>query len=99
MSIYVARIIENKEIVAIFSAKGELDIFWKIDRICNPYECEYARAKRMFIGWPLPDAGAIDPDNEDDDAVFSGAVLDTGNIGQWKRFSRITMREAQYGAA
>lgn len=44
MNVYLARLIQNKEVVGLFAAENMRDLFWAIDEVTNPYECEWIEA-------------------------------------------------------
>lgn len=79
MSIYIARVIDTKKLVCVFEARTETEIFWSIDRIDDPYACEYTKVRGLFIGCP-GGTPAFDPDGEGAEEVFDGAEIDLGAL-------------------
>lgn len=83
MTLYIARLADTKELVAIFEAASMNAIFWSLDRVVNPAECEYAQVGGLFIGFPRSGVGVFDPEDEDGAGPYSGAEVDPDTIGQW----------------
>lgn len=84
--IYVARVKGTTEAVAVLSARTIRDVFWAIDRVTDPFACEYAKCSDLFIGFG-ENCGVIATDDEGNDCELNNAALDTRGIsGTWLTF-------------
>jgi hypothetical protein len=52
MRLFAVRVIKDKQPVGLFWAPDPIALWWMIDSVCDPGECEYLRIKdRAAIVW------------------------------------------------
>jgi hypothetical protein len=79
MPAYLARLIDNKEIVALVVAEDTYDLFWKLDECTDPYSCEVTELGSGSIFWEESGAQTLplrDWDFDEDENEIEGETLD-----------------------
>jgi hypothetical protein len=90
MKLYVIRLYESKEAVAIGSAANDHDIFWLADRSADPHECEYAELEDFCAYWPQATGEFLAMDEYppiefgDWEPDLSGLTIETPQTLDWK---------------
>jgi hypothetical protein len=97
MSAYIARIIGTNELVGFVIADNTEDLFWAVDEVTNPHECEYKRITRGGVLWH--GVGEVYSTELDDEGTgFTSTPLDGAELAEatfmqyedkraWKRFA------------
>jgi hypothetical protein len=85
MSAYIVRLIDTDELVGFLVADTTKDLFWSIDELLNPHECEYKRITGGGIFWGESGAGEMYPTIpvEDFEEYFELPPLDGASLAQW----------------
>jgi hypothetical protein len=66
MKLYLVRIIENQEAVGLFWSSGGDELWWAVDQVTAPGDCEWAAVKGgIGVIWPDGGAGRIGVDRDD----------------------------------
>lgn len=52
---YLVRAKGTKELVGFFAAPTQKRLFWIIDEVTSPYECEYQKVESGGVCWPSGD--------------------------------------------
>jgi hypothetical protein len=85
MSAYIVRLIDTDELVGFLIADTTKDLFWAIDELLNPHECEYKRITGGGIFWGESGAGEVYSTIpvEDFEECFEPLPLDGASLAQW----------------
>lgn len=99
MNTHIVRMKDNKEIVGIFTSRDRGDLWFLVDQVCDPIECELAALPAGGIMWTDADACKIveseyaDPGDDWDPQLFKGVSLDECWLNaiffrklRWKQF-------------
>ena len=85
MSAYIARLIGTNELVGFVIADTTKDLFWAIDEVTDPHECEYKRITGGGILWHGGGAGEMYSTTpvEDFEGCFESRPLDGALLADW----------------
>ena len=97
MKLYLVRLIENQEAVGIFWSSGGNDLWWEVDEVTAPGDCEWVVVKgNAAVIWPARGADRMGVDPDDEVGGFSmdgaeaseslGAYVDSWRPLKWTAF-------------
>lgn len=103
MTVYLARLISDRQLVGVFSVANDSELFWLVDECCDPGDVEIAELGTGGMFWSSPDAPAIPAAvDEDGEAGFEGvpegaelseawrlSFFDYGDEPVWKPVPRL----------
>jgi hypothetical protein len=102
MANYIVRLTETGEIVGLFSASTDEELFWMVDECVDPWACECRRIRGWGIMWPKPNAPKVPLPEIEDDVSLSGATLtelaqmEFLSDGKWKPVAIESKAKAYY---
>lgn len=78
MKLYLVRLIENQEAVGLFWSNGGDELWWEVDQVTAPGDCEWTAIKRSAaVIWPDGGADRVAVDRDDDESFnMDGAEAD-----------------------
>jgi len=84
MTVYVARLIEDRQFVGIFSVEDDSELFWLIDECCDPGAVEISELGSGGVFWPRTiDMQVPIPEDENGETDFDGLPSESAFSGQW----------------
>jgi hypothetical protein len=76
MRLFAVRLIKDKQAVGFFWAPDSVSLWWMIDSVCDPGECEYRRIKdRAAITWDGKVNAGLGTGTEIDDTTGECSAL------------------------
>ena len=82
MRMFMVRLVENKEPVGLFWAENLERLWWDIDEVTDPGQCEYVPIDRpVAVIWPDPmDGATIGEPFEADEATGESSDAEEANL-------------------